>query len=116
MNEGLERFIKLINGSIEFLSISILIAAAVILSTDGWRKGRSFFFAAVLTGTMFGYVAEQTPFLSAWSYLAAVAGTITGPATVAVFRHKTIVDLYDMAKKRVAQKESKPNDDANDNS
>ena len=116
MNAGLERFTKLINGSLDYLSISILIAAAVILSTDGWRKGRSFFFAAAITGTVFGYVADQTPYISDFSYLAAVIGTITGPATLAVFRHKTIVDLYDLAKSRVTQKKNKPHDDASDNS
>ena len=101
MNEGIQRLIKLFNGGVEFLSISILVAAAVILSTDGWKKGKAFFFAAVITGTVSGYVAEQTELLKGWSYLLAVAGTITGPATLAVFRQKTIVDLIDTVKTKI---------------
>lgn len=89
---------KIFEDSVEYIVLSFFIAFSAVLVSRSWRKNKGYFFAAVITGTVLGITAGQTPGIKEFDFLIAVAGTITGPATLSFLQHKSLFDIIDKIK------------------
>jgi hypothetical protein len=88
----------LLENGIEYVVLSFFIAFSAVLVSSSWRKNKGYFIAAILTGTVLGIVASQTPVIQDFDFLIAVVGTITGPATLSFLQHKSLFDVIDRLK------------------
>lgn len=105
-----ERFYGAFDGGVDYASNAILIATAGLFVSPTWRKNKGYFMAAVLTGIVFGVVANKTPMLHDFDYILSLAGAITGPATLAAVQHRTIFELITIAKDSIGNAVHKKKD------
>jgi len=98
-NSILDKITQLTEASIEYATISLLLAMSVLFVSASWRKNHGYFFSAVIFGTVLGLAASNTPAIAHFDYLLAVLGTITGPSTLAALQHKDLFQLLESIKK-----------------
>jgi len=77
----------------EYFFISLLLGLSVTLLVESWRKNLTYLIAAVVFGTLLGYGIMNVEQWSSFAVLATIVGTVTGPATVAAFQKKSLLDV-----------------------
>ena len=84
----------------EYFALSFFLASVGLFLPDNKDRKESigYFVAAIILGTVSGFTAKHTPFLADFDFLLSVLGTISGPATYAMVRRKTLIDLLRMYK------------------
>lgn len=91
--------ITLLDQSFEYLLVSFFLASAgLLLPVDKEEKRESvaYFVSAIILGTATGVVSHNTPMLENFDYLLSCIGTVSGPATYALIKHRTLIDLIRM--------------------
>lgn len=94
MIELLERLFHSFQNSVEYVIVSTLIAVAALMGVSNVKYGWKYIVSSIMLGSLFGFTAHNTPLISDFSFIAAIAGTLAGPATLAALQHKTLMDLY----------------------
>jgi hypothetical protein len=103
----IEKGIRILDQSFEYLLLSFFLASAGLLLPVGREEKKesiAYFISAVILGTVIGVVSHNTPMLTDFDYLLACISTISGPATYALIKRRTLIDLirmYNNAKKGV---------------
>lgn len=96
MAEGLERVVTLFNDAIDLALITLFIIAGLIGFLPGVQRRWSYAGAAMVMGVGLGLAARWAPFLPPGSEIIGVLlGVITGPATAAAWKGKTLAEAID---------------------
>lgn len=94
----MKNLLEMLNGLINFFVLSFVLAAAITILSQTWRKNLGYPVVAVVLGTLVAYGSSQVPMLESWSYLIGPATTILAPGLVLWAQHKTPEDLIKMLK------------------
>mgnify|MGYP003147522430 CR=1 FL=1 len=103
----IEKVVKILDQSLEYLLLSFFLASAGLLlpaEREEKKESIAYFISAVILGTVTGVVSHNTPMLTDFDYMLACISTISGPATYALIKRRTLIDLirmYNNAKKGV---------------